>query len=345
MQCEIDINRRNLQVYVSDITKGGAAEKAGMKQGDVFMKINGSDASNYFEFVPLYFELSAGETVTFTMQRSGKEIDITFELPKAVFTGEESTNEEGGWAYYPEMGESPSFSTAAAMLVLMDVERDLGIKGLSRVLKDPLKSAASLINSLRVSDAQNGGQETYVYRAGSKAPEMGQSGIDVKGCQGRNAICELSLVRMGMFRRNKSSLKKIIDQWTKYRGELDAVRNMEYYNPPGKGGSPHNFDRNWNAAYYWMYGHYHTLLAAKECGGKTYTDINALCVKAVMLDREADGCWLGHPSFGKLCGTSLALWILGESEGPWRDGYAAVTTQEKKDGEMDPENPEETPEE
>jgi S1-C subfamily serine protease len=345
---EIDINRRNLQVFILELTKGGAAEKAGMKNGDVFVKINGNDASNYFEFIPQYFSLSAGEEATFTMLRSGKEIDITFELPKAVFTGEEETTEEGGWAYYPEMGESPSFSTAAAMLVLMDVERDLGIKGLTKALKAPLKSAASLINSLRIADAQNGGQETYVYRAGSKAPEMGQSGIDVKGCQGRNAICELALVRMGLFRRNKSSLKKIIDQWTKYRGELDAVRRMEYYNPPGKGGSPHNFDRNWNAAYYWMYGHYHTLMAAKECGGKTFTDINTIAVKAVMLDREDDGLWLDHPSFGKLCGTGLALWILGESEGPWRTGYPVTgegdpTTQDKKDGgtEVDPETPEE----
>jgi hypothetical protein len=266
-------------------------------------------------------------------------MDFKFELPKAVFTGEDSTNEEGGWAYYPEMGESPSFSTAAAMLVLMDVDKDLGIKGLSKVLKAPLKSAAALMNSLRVEEKENGGQETYVYRGGSK--EMGQIGMDVKGCQGRNAICELALVRIGLFRRNKSSLKKIIDQWTKYRGELDAVRNMEYYNPPGKGGSPHNFDRNFNAAYYWMYGHYHTLLAAKECGGKTFTDINQLCTKAVMIDREGDGTWLGHPSFGKLCGTSLALWILGETEGPWRDGYGDPTTQDKKTNPDTPETPEE----
>jgi hypothetical protein len=62
-----------------------------------------------------------------------------------------------------------------------------------------------------------------------------------------------------------------------------------------------------------------------------------------MLDREDDGYWLDHPSFGKLCGTGLALWILGETEGPWRDGYGDPTTQDKKDGgtEVDPETPEE----
>ncbi|MCB9935705.1 MAG: PDZ domain-containing protein [Planctomycetes bacterium] len=338
LTADLDVNRRNLTVFVSSVEAGGAAEKAGMKKGDLINKINGQDCSNYFLFVRVYYTLSAGEEVTFTMMRNNKEVDVRFELPKAPETAGDTVAEEGGWAYYPEMGESPSFSTGAAMLVLMDVEHDMGIKGLNRVLKEPMAAAANLMNNLRVTDKENGGLETYVYRGGSKG--MGQIGMDVKGCQGRNAICELTLVRMGVFRRSKSTLKKIIDQWVKYRGELDAVKRMEYYNPPGKGGSPHNFDRNFNAAYYWMYGHYHTLLAAKEVGGKHFDQINEICVKALMLVREDDGTWLGHPSFGKLCGTCLALWILGETEGGWRDGYADPTTQEKKDGgAVNPETP------
>lgn len=325
---EPDINNR-FQVYVSELTKSGEAEKAGMKKGDVIMKINGNDASNLMIFRPLFWKLSAGEEVTFTVMRKNAEVDVTYELPKRTETSGGEEQEEGGWAYYPEMGESPSFSTAAAVLVLIDVQSDMKIKGLSRALRDPLKSAASLLNSLRVEDAQNGGMETYVYRGGSK--EHGQPGLDVKGCQGRNSICELALVRLKEFRRSKSDLKRTISQWTMYRGELDAVRRMEYYAPPGKRGSPHNFDRNFNAAYYWMYGHYHTLLAAKEVGGRTYDEINEICTKALMLTKYDDGTWLGHPSFGKLCGTCLGLWILGETEGDWREGYGDPITQEKKD--------------
>lgn len=336
LTADLDVNRGNLKVFVTSVEAGGVAEKAGMKKGDVINKINGQDCSNYFLFVRVYYNLSAGEEVTFTMQRGNNEVEVKFELPKAPETGGEQVAEEGGWAYYPEMGESPSFSTAAAMLVLMDVEHDMEIKGLNRVLKEPMAAAAALMNKLRVVDKENGGLETYVYRGGSIG--MGQIGIDVKGCQGRNAICELTLVRMGVAKRSKTTLKKIIEQWIKYRGELDAVKRMEYYNPPGKGGSPHNFDRHFNAAYYWMYGHYHTLLASKEVGGKHFEQINEICTKALMLVREDDGTWLGHPSFGKLCGTCLALWILGETEGGWRDGYAVPTTQEKKDG--GPANPE-----
>lgn len=335
LTCDVDLNNR-LQVFVTEVTKGGAAEKAGMKRNDIFAQINGVVTPTLFEWRREYWKLSAGQMVTFVMLRGNKEVEVTYELPKAVFT--EELDEEGGWAYYPEMGESPSFSTAAAVLALIDVDNDLDIKGMRRALKDPLKAAGKLIESLRIEDSGNGGQETYVYRAGSVDPTgKNRAGMDVKGCQGRNSICELALVRLGSFGRRSGDLKKMISQWTKYRGELDAVKRMEYYAPPNRGGSPHNFDRNFNAAYYWMYGHYHTMLAAHEVGGKTFDEINEICTKAVMLVRENDGTWLGHPSFGKLCGTSLALWILGESEGGWRDGYGDPTTQEKKDsGETDP---------
>lgn len=325
-----DVNRRNWTVSITEVDAGGVADKAGMKKGDVFVKINGQDVRNIMMFQRVYFGLSAGETVTFTMQRGNKEVDVTFVLPKAPETASEEFTEEGGWLYYPQMDEAPSFCTAAAMLVLMDADKDLEIKGLSRIIKDPLKAAANLINSHRVIDPENGGEEAYVYYHASKT--MGQVGIDIKGAQGRNAICELALVRMSMFRRSKSTLRRMIDQFVRNRGELDAVRNLILYGPAGRRPSPHNYDRNFNAAYYWMYGHYHTLLAAREVGGKTFDEVNEICVKAVIQDQEDDGTWLEHQSFGKLCGTSLALWILGETEGPWRDGYGDPTTQEKKDG-------------
>jgi hypothetical protein len=124
-----------------------------------------------------------------------------------------------------------------------------------------------------------------------------------------------------------------------FRGELDAVRRMEFY-ATARRGSPHNFDRYYNAAYYWHFGHYHTLVGAKLVGGTTHKKINEMCIKAIMKTRLEDGTWMDHPSFGKMVGTSLALWIIGETEGGWKDGYAAKTTQEKmgpKEGEGEPE--------
>jgi S1-C subfamily serine protease len=315
----------NWSVILREVTKGGAGEKAGFKANDRFKSINGVATPTVREWQQQWYRMSAGETATFVMTRGNQDVEITVVLPKADPTTQEHS-EEGGWLYYPQMNYAPSFSTSAAMIVLMDVQRDLKIPMLPRILRDPLKNAGDLVNSLRAVDKENGGEESYVYGA----PSLGsQLGIDIRGCQGRNVLCELSLVRLGAHKRKSTDLRKMITQWVKHRHELDAVRGMILYQPPGKRGSPHNYDRYNNAAYYWLFGHYYTLLAAKEIGSKTYTEINEICVKALMQTRKADGTWFGHPSFGPLCGTCEALWILGETTGDWRDGYGSPTTQDK----------------
>jgi hypothetical protein len=303
---------RDFRVVCNEVMRGGAAEKAGMKVGDIFVAVNGVQTPTFFEFRDAARQLTAGQTVTWTVERKGKNVDIKYELPKLDLEAEET--EEGGWAYYPGMEESPSFSTAAALLVLKDIEQDLDIKGLRQALKSPIRAAINLMHTLRVQDKDNGGMETYVYRGGSK--EHGPPGMDIRGCQGRNTCCELALVRVGA--RGRSSLKRMVDMWLRYRGELDVVRRMELYHKQGYMPSPHNADRWFNAAYYWMFGHYHTLLAAKECGQRSHKQVSEICVKALMLTRMDDGCWLDHVSFEKLIGTCLALWVFGETEGGWR---------------------------
>lgn len=313
---------------VEGLKKGGVSEKAGVKEADTIVSINGRAVQNLYACVMMMRQIAAGDEIVLGLRRGNQNVEAKFIMQKPSDSSGPEV-EEGGWAYYPNMGESPSFSTASALLVMYAVQKDV-LPGINRQIKDSLKSAENLIANLRVIDPNVAGQETYVYRGGSKTGV----GADLRGCQGRNTCCEMALVVGG--RRKSGELKKMIDLWVRHRGELDAVRRMEFYNPPGKGGSPHNFDRWFNAAYYWSYGHYYTLQAAKLVGGKTYKDINEICTKAVMKTRLEDGTWLDHPSFGKLVGTGLALWILGETDGPWRDGYSATTTQEKKDAPKQP---------
>jgi S1-C subfamily serine protease len=316
---------------VENLKKGGVSDKAGVKDGDQIVTINGKPVQNLYACVMMMRQIAAGDEIVLGLRRGNQNVEAKFIMQKpGDDPGTGPGVEEGGWAYYPNMGESPSFSTAAALLALYNVQNDVDPR-LKKNLKDSLKAAENLIASLRVPDPQNGGAETYVYRAGSKG---NQSGIDVRGCQGRNAICEMTLVLAG--RRKSADLKKQIDLWVRHRGELDAVRRMEFYQAGNRQGSPHNYDRWWNAAYYWHYGHYYTLQAAKMIGGKTFKDINEICTKAVMKTRLEDGTWLDHPSFGKLVGTGLALWILGETEGGWRDGYDPTITQDKKENPVTP---------
>ena len=93
------------------------------------------------------------------------------------------------------------------------------------------------------------------------------------------------------------------------RGELDRVRNYPYT----------HLTQLWNnAAYYWLFGHWYAMKAAREVGGKVCEKMNEIVVKALMLKRENDGTWLHHESFGKTCGTAMALLALGETQGGWR---------------------------
>jgi hypothetical protein len=73
-----------------------------------------------------------------------------------------------------------------------------------------------------------------------------------------------------------------------------------------------------NAAYYWLFGHWYAMKAARDVGGACCEKINEAVVKALMLKREKDGTWLHHESFGKVCGTAMALLALGEAQGGWR---------------------------
>ena len=104
----------------------------------------------------------------------------------------------------------------------------------------------------------------------------------------------------------------------KYRGELDKVRDYWYTHHRTSIGF-------FNAAYYWLFGHYHSCLAANYVGGPHKKKVQETTLKALMLKRNKDGTWNDHESFGPLVGTSEALMILGEIDGGFRDGYSPAT--------------------
>ena len=57
-------------VYIAEVTKGLAAEKAGMLKGDILTKFDGETVSNRNALVKLLTYYEAGETVNVTVQRS-----------------------------------------------------------------------------------------------------------------------------------------------------------------------------------------------------------------------------------------------------------------------------------
>ncbi|MCF6227780.1 MAG: PDZ domain-containing protein, partial [Planctomycetes bacterium] len=181
------LNQRNDFVRpprVESVLEGGVAQKGKIEKGDILTAINGTEIQVLIQALQIFNRFAAGEEVELTFQRNSTSYTVTIELAKVKETADVG-NEEGGWAYYPSMMESPSFSTAAGMLALMNIESDLDIRGLRSALKDPLMSAARLVNSLRAPDSSglSGKSETYAYRAGSINPK--KKTVDMRGAQGR----------------------------------------------------------------------------------------------------------------------------------------------------------------
>ena len=66
-------------VKVAGVTAGSPAEKAGVKEGDVILKVDGQDVANLAGFSAILRGLSPGQTVNVVLNRSGAEqlLDVT----------------------------------------------------------------------------------------------------------------------------------------------------------------------------------------------------------------------------------------------------------------------------
>ena len=64
-------------VFIYSVEDGSAADKAGLKMGDVIMKIDGTDVDSYQDLVALKKKYSAGDESTFTIYRAGKQQDVS----------------------------------------------------------------------------------------------------------------------------------------------------------------------------------------------------------------------------------------------------------------------------
>jgi serine protease Do len=66
-------------VKVAGVTPGSPAEKAGVKEGDVLLKVDGTDVTNLQGFSGLLRGLTPGQTVKVVLSRGGQEqtLDVT----------------------------------------------------------------------------------------------------------------------------------------------------------------------------------------------------------------------------------------------------------------------------
>ncbi len=114
-------------IYVNNVRKGGAADKAGVKKGDVLLSIDGNaiDRRGYYQhphYGSLFWghlirgEKLAGEVITLNVLREGKPLEIKATLARE----EESTRLIPGYSF----GKAPNFLVKGG-LVFQELSRPL----------------------------------------------------------------------------------------------------------------------------------------------------------------------------------------------------------------------------
>ena len=79
-------------VFVYSVEEGGAADKAGLKMGDVIIKVDDTDITSMEDLTAVKKQYSAGDTATFTIYREGQEttVEVTWDSVPA----DQQTNQQ-----------------------------------------------------------------------------------------------------------------------------------------------------------------------------------------------------------------------------------------------------------
>lgn len=67
-------------IMITKVTLGGPAQKAGVKSGDIVIKMNETDITTMKQFRQTLYELAIGDKLTLTLVRDGEEIQIEVTL-------------------------------------------------------------------------------------------------------------------------------------------------------------------------------------------------------------------------------------------------------------------------
>lgn len=150
--------------FVNEVLKGGAADKAGVKSGDIITSVNGKRISSFGELRAKIATIGAGNKVTLGIFRDGKNMELTVTLADVqemhsdeVSSLSESLNgatlanaDEGGVEVQSVDPRSPAAALGLKKGdIITGVNRD-EVKDIAS-LKKSLGSAKGNISALRIS--------------------------------------------------------------------------------------------------------------------------------------------------------------------------------------------------
>lgn len=83
-------------MYVNEVVKGGGAEAAGLKKGDIIKQVNGQIVINSADLQEQIGRLSPGDKVKLLVKRDGKEKEFTVTLKEAPKVAKEEDEDQAG---------------------------------------------------------------------------------------------------------------------------------------------------------------------------------------------------------------------------------------------------------
>jgi len=79
--------KSDVGVVVTQIRRNGASDRAGLQPSDIILALNDEKVRSANQLQSAIADHEVGETVTFHIQRNGKNMDVTMKLPAASATG------------------------------------------------------------------------------------------------------------------------------------------------------------------------------------------------------------------------------------------------------------------
>jgi serine protease Do len=186
---------------LSDINPGGAAEKAGLKPGDLVLAINGSTITDSGDLVSRLYTFHPADVITLTILRNGVQSDVPVTLQqldeaalekKAGDQGQDSNglsgqgqNDDLGLVYQDQTpdirSQLPQGAPRGPVITEVAQQSPAAVSGLQQgdiILKlgnSPIVSANQLTVLLKKSDLKNG-VRLFVWRDGETLYTILQSG-------------------------------------------------------------------------------------------------------------------------------------------------------------------------
>ncbi len=175
---------------ISSVNPGSAAEKAGLKPGDIILKVNGAQVANMGDLVAKLYTFQPGQTVQLTVLRNGvkSEIPVTLQqLDEASLKRGSSKPDQGetnpgtgqndnlGLTFQDQTadikGQLPGNAPKGPVITQVDPQSPAAAAGLQpgdivlNLENKPIYSASQLSVLLKKSDLKNG-VRLFIWREG-----------------------------------------------------------------------------------------------------------------------------------------------------------------------------------